>query len=108
MLTFLYSVYYVMKRKDICCCFTCLTTLKNEMVKNGNGKRYILSSFPDTPHQANGKAITERDIHHENQEKEEERYMVKWRDNGYNEMVEMEKIVGTGKRETDQGKSPIR
>ena len=34
--------------------------------------------------------------------------MVKWRDNGYNEMVEMEKMVGTGKRETDQGKSPIR
>ena len=76
--------------------------------KNGNGKQYIWSSFSDTLHQANGKAITERDIHHENQEKEEERYMVKWRDNGYNEMVEMEKMVGTGKRETDQGKSPIR
>ena len=31
--------------------------------------------------------------------------MVKWRDNGYNEMVEMEKMVGTGNREIDQGKS---
>ena len=70
------------------------------MVKNGNRKRYISCSFPDTLHQANGKAITERDIHHENQEKEEERYMVKWRDNGHNEMGEMERIV-ENRRERD-------
>ena len=46
-------------------------------MRDGNGKQLIICSFPDTLHQANGKAITERDIHHENQEKEEERYMVK-------------------------------
>ena len=70
------------------------------MVKNGNGKRYISCSFPDTLRQANGKAITERDIHHENQEKEEERNKVKWRDIGHNEMGEMERIVGN-RRERD-------
>ena len=70
------------------------------MVKNENGKRYILCSFQDTLHQANGKAITEGDIHHETQEKEEERNKVKWRDIGHNEMGEMDRIVGN-RRERD-------
>ena len=53
------------------CCLTRLTKWGNERAKNGNRKRYISCSFPDTLHQANGKAIKERDIHHENQKKEE-------------------------------------
>ena len=40
-------------------------------MRNGNGKQLIICSFPDTLHQANGKAKTERDIHYENHQPDE-------------------------------------
>ena len=40
-------------------------------MRNGNGKQFIICSFPDTLHQANGKAKTERDIHYENHQPDE-------------------------------------
>ena len=40
-------------------------------MRNGNEKQLIICSFPDTLHQANGKAKTKRDIHYENHQPDE-------------------------------------